>query len=191
MADAPRGKVGGTRRALLGRAMLAAPLLMAAAPGPDVNGFRLPSLEGGELDFATWRGRVLLVVNTASFCGYTPQYAALQRLHDRFEARGLTVVGVPSNDFNQESADNQRIREFCDAQFGIEFPMAALSHVRGPQAVPLFRWLAAQGGGEPRWNFHKYLVARDGRSVRGFVTGVEPESATLVQAIEGALLTTS
>lgn len=169
------------------RAILAAPLLMAAASGADVYGFRLPSLEGGEIDFAAWRGRVLLVVNTASFCGYTPQYAALQRLHDRFQARGLTVVGVPSNDFNQESADNRRIREFCDAQFGIEFPMAALSHVRGPQAVPLFRWLAAQGGGEPRWNFHKYLVARNGRTVRGFATGVEPESIEMLRAIETAL----
>ena len=169
------------------RAILAAPLLMAAAPGSDVYGFRLPSLEGGELDLAAWRGRVLLVVNTASFCGYTPQYAALQRLHDRFQARGLTVLGVPSNDFNQESADNRQIREFCDAQFGIEFPMAALSHVRGPQAIPLFRWLAARGGGEPRWNFHKYIVGRDGRTVRGFATGVEPESTEMVQKIEMTL----
>ena len=169
------------------RAILAAPLLMAAAPGSDVYGFRLPSLEGGELDLAAWRGRVLLVVNTASFCGYTPQYAALQRLHDRFQARGLTVLGVPSNDFNQESADNRQIREFCDAQFGIEFPMAALSHVRGPQAIPLFRWLAARGGGEPRWNFHKYLLARDGRVVDQYSSLTAPDSATLVRAIEQQL----
>jgi glutathione peroxidase len=169
------------------RAILAAPLLMAAAPGSGIYDFRLSSLEGGELDLAAWRGRVLLVVNTASFCGYTPQYAALQRLHDRFQARGLTVLGVPSNDFNQESADNRQIREFCDAQFGIEFPMAALSHVRGPQAIPLFRWLAARGGGEPRWNFHKYLVGRDGRAVRGFATGVEPESIEMLRGIETAL----
>jgi glutathione peroxidase len=169
------------------RAILAAPLLMAAAPEPDVFGFRLPSLEGDELDLGAWRGRVLLVVNTASFCGYTPQYAALQRLHDRFAARGLTVLGVPSNDFNQESADNRQIREFCDGQFGIAFPMAALSHVRGSQAIPLFRFLAARGGGEPRWNFHKYLVSRDGRRVRGFATRVEPESIEMLRAIETAL----
>jgi glutathione peroxidase len=174
------------------RAILAAPLLMAASPATtDAWSFRIPSLEGGEHDLAVWRGRVLLVVNTASFCGYTPQYAALQRLHDRFEARGLTVLGVPSNDFNQESADNRQIREFCDAQFGIEFPMAALAHVRGRQAIPLFRWLAAQGGGEPRWNFHKYLVARDGRTVRGFATGVEPGSTEMVQAIEASLAVSS
>lgn len=170
------------------RAILAAPLLMAASPPlPDAWSFRLPSLEGGEHDLAAWRGRVLLVVNTASFCGYTPQYAALQRLHERFQARGLVVLGVPSNDFNQESADNAAIREFCDAQFGIAFPMAALSHVRGAEAIPLFRWLAARGGGEPRWNFHKYLVARDGRTVRGFATRVEPESIEMLRAVEAAL----
>ena len=179
MADAPR------------RAILAAPLLMAAAPAParalEAWSFRVPSLEGGELDLAAWRGRVLLVVNTASFCGFTRQYADLQRLHDRFQARGLTVLGVPSNDFNQESADNATIREFRDAQFGIEFPMAALSHVRGDQAIPLFRWLAAEGGGEPRWNFHKYLVGRDGRTVQGFATRVEPESPEMIGAVEAAL----
>ena len=169
------------------RAILAAPLLMAAGPATDAYGFRLPSLDGGEHDLSAWRGRVLLVVNTASFCGYTPQYAALQRLHERFQPRGLVVLGVPSNDFNQESADNRQIREFCDAQFGIDFPMATLSHVRGPQAIPLFRWLAERGGGEPRWNFHKYLVARDGRTVRGFATRVEPESIEMLRAIQGVL----
>lgn len=173
---------------LLRRAVLAAPLLMAASPTPpEVWSFKLPSLDGGELDLGVWRGRVLLVVNTASFCGFTPQYAALQRLHERFEARGLSVLGVPSNDFNQESADNRQIREFCDAEFGITFPMATLSHVKGPEAIPLFRMLAARGGGEPSWNFHKYLVARDGRTVQGFATRVEPESPEMVQAIEAAL----
>lgn len=175
MADVPR-------RA----ALLAAPLLMAAAPG-DAYGFRLPALEGGELDLAAFRGRPMLVANTASFCGFTPQYAALQRVHERFGPRGLVVLGVPSNDFNQESADNAAIREFCDAQFGIDFPMAALSHVTGQGAHPFFRWLAAQGGGEPRWNFHKYLVARDGAAVRGYATRVDPEGAELTAAIEASL----
>lgn len=173
------------------RAILAAPLLMAAGPDADAYGFRLPSLEGGELDLSAWRGRALLVVNTASFCGYTPQYAALQRLHERFRDGGLVVLGVPSNDFNQESTDNRQVREFCDAQFGIDFPMAALAHVRGPQAIPLFRWLAARGGGEPRWNFHKYLVARDGRAVRGFATRVEPEGIEMLRAIQASLAATA
>jgi glutathione peroxidase len=171
------------------RALLALPLMASAATAaePDAYGFRFPALEGGELDLGAWRGRVLLVVNTASFCGYTPQYAALQRLHERFQARGLVVLGVPSNDFNQEAGTNREVREFCDAQFGIDFPMAAISHVRGTQAHPFFRWAAARAGGEPRWNFHKYLVARDGRSVRGFATRVTPDGIELTRAIESAL----
>ncbi len=175
----------------LSRRAIAALPLMAAIPAgasePDAFSFRFAALEGGEIDLAAWRGRVLLVVNTASFCGFTPQYAALQRVHDRYQARGLVVLGVPSNDFNQESGNERQIREFCDAQFGIEFPMAGLTRVRGVQAHPFFRWAGARAGGEPRWNFHKFLVARDGRRVQGFATRVEPESRELIQAIEAAL----
>lgn len=178
MADVPR------------RALLAAPLLMAAAPAAAAQtafDFTLDALEGGALPLAELRGRALMVVNTASFCGFTPQYAALQRLHDRFEARGFAVLGVPSNDFNQESQDNARIRQFCDTMFGITFPMAALTRVRGREAHPLFAWLAARAGGPPRWNFHKYLVARDGVTVRAFPTATEPEAPVLLRAVEAAL----
>jgi glutathione peroxidase len=175
MADVPR------------RLVLASPLLMAAAPAPSVFDFTLLRLEGGDMPLAEFRGRALMVVNTASFCGFTPQYAALQRLHDRFEARGFAVIGVPSNDFRQESTDNARIRQFCDTMFGITFPMAALTRVRGPEAHPLFAWLARSAGGPPRWNFHKFLVARDGRSVRAFPTATEPEAPVLVRAVEAAL----
>lgn len=169
------------------RALLGTPLLMAAAPAQDAWSFRFPALDGGEHDLAAWRGRVLLVVNTASFCGFTPQYAALQRLHERYRERGLVVIGVPSNDFNQEAGSARQVREFCDAQFGIDFPMAGLASVRGAGAHPFFRWAAAQAGGAPRWNFHKYLVARDGRTVRGFATSVAPDGAAMIRAIETAL----
>lgn len=169
------------------RLLLASPLLMAAAPAPTAFDFTLPRLEGGDLPLAEFRGRALMVVNTASFCGFTPQYAALQRLHDRFEERGFAVLGVPSNDFRQESTDNERIRQFCDTMFGITFPMTALTRVRGEGAHPLFAWLARQAGGPPRWNFHKYLVARDGRSVRAFATATQPEAPVLVRAVEAAL----
>ncbi|MCA3279977.1 MAG: glutathione peroxidase [Roseomonas sp.] len=169
------------------RALLALPL-MAAAPAPVTAwDFRFPALEGGEHVLAAWRGRVLLVVNTASFCGFTQQYAALQRLYEAHEGAGLVVLGVPSNDFNQESQDGRKIREFCDAQFGITFPMAALSLVRGPEAHPFYRWAATLAGGEPRWNFHKYLVSRDGRQVQGFPTRIDPASPTLKRALEQAL----
>ena len=129
------------------RALLAMPLLMtrpAAAQDRTAFDFSLDALEGGKLPLAEMRGRALLVVNTASFCGFTPQFAALQRLHDRFEPRGFAVLGVPSNDFNQESADNRAIRQFCDTMFGITFPMATLTRVRGQGAHPLFAWLAAR-----------------------------------------------
>ena len=169
------------------RALLALPL-MAAAPAPSTAwDFRFPSLEGGEHNLAAWRGRVLLVVNTASFCGFTGQYAALQRLHDRFEPRGFALIGVPSNDFRQESEDNARIRQFCDAMYGITFPMAALTRVRGQGAHPLYAWLARQGGGPPGWNFHKFLVTRDGRTVRSFPTATSPEAPPVLLAINAAL----
>jgi glutathione peroxidase len=181
MAETPR-------RALL----LAAPLLMAAAPTPaDAFGFRLTALGGGELDLGPFRGRPLLVTNTASFCGYTPQYAALQRVHERFEGRGLVVIGVPSNDFNQEASDEGTIREFCEGMFGIDFPMAGLTRVRGRDAHPFFRWAAERAGGPPRWNFHKYLVARDGLSVRAFATAAAPDGPEVTRAIEAALAATS
>lgn len=170
------------RRALLGLALMA-----GQAQAAGLTGFTLSRLEGGEMPLSEFAGRVVLVVNTASFCGYTSQYAALQALHERYESRGLTVLGVPSNDFNQESSDNSRIREFCDGMFGITFPMAGLTAVRGARAVPLYQWLAARAGGAPRWNFHKYLVARDGMRVTAFATQVEPRAPQLIRAIEAAL----
>jgi glutathione peroxidase len=173
-----------TRRAALAVALI--PAAAARASERTAFDFGFTSLEGDPLPLARFRGRVLLVVNTASFCGFTPQYAALQRLHERYEAQGLTVLGVPSNDFNQESSDARRVREFCDAMFGITFPMANLNHVRGANAHPFFAW-AAERAGPVRWNFHKYLVARDGRRVTGFGTHVAPDSAALIRAIEQAL----
>jgi glutathione peroxidase len=163
------------------------PLLMAAAPAATAFDFTLEALEGGPLSLAPFRGGALLVVNTASFCGFTPQYAALQRLHDRLAPRGFAVIGVPSNDFRQESTDAARIREFCDTTYGITFPMAGLTQVRGEGAHPLFAWLAARAGGPPRWNFHKYLVARDGRAVRSFPTATEPDSPGFLRAVEAVL----
>ncbi len=172
------------RRTLLAAGMLA--MTGAAGAETDAFAFRFRALEGGELPLAPFRGRPMLVVNTASFCGYTPQYAGLQRLHERFGPRGLLVLGVPSQELQQESADEAAIRSFCDARFGIDFPMAGLERVRGRDAHPFFVWAAAAAG-PVRWNFHKYLVSADGRRVQGFATNVEPEAPALVRAIEAAL----
>jgi len=135
-----------------------------------------------------YAGKVVLVVNTASQCGYTPQYEGLEALYRKYQARGLVVLGFPSNDFGgQEPGSNKEIAAFCTNQYAIEFPMFAKTIVRGPQANPLYADLARAGGAEPRWNFHKYLVDRSGRQVMSFDTKVAPNDARLVGAIEKLL----
>jgi glutathione peroxidase len=149
--------------------------------------FSFPSIDEGLLDFAELTGRVLLVANTASFCGYTYQYEGLERLHKSASPRGLTVIGVPSQDFNQESADNKTVKTFCEATFGVEFPMAGITHVRGPQAAPFYVWVREQKHWQPDWNFNKVLIGRDGRIVGTFGSGDEPGGPTLSQAVATAL----
>ena len=134
-----------------------------------------------------YAGRVLLVVNTASYCGFTPQYRGLEALYTRYRDAGLVVLGFPSNDFAQEKASNREIADFCENTFGVRFPMFAASAVRGRDANPLFRQLAERAGQAPRWNFHKYLVARDGTVVGQWGATTTPQSAELVQAIERQL----
>ena len=134
-----------------------------------------------------YSGRVLLVVNTASFCGFTPQYQGLEALHARYRERGLVVLGFPSNDFAQEKGSNKEIAEFCENTFGVKFPMFAKSAVRGSDANPLFRQLARQTGSAPVWNFHKYLVGRDGQVVASYGSRTRPDDPELLRALERQL----
>ena len=135
-----------------------------------------------------YRGKVLLVVNTASFCGFTGQYEGLEALYKRYQGKGLVVLGFPSNDFAQEGGDNQQIAAFCENTFGVKFPMFAKSNVKGDGASPLYRQLAQQSGGRvPRWNFYKYLVGRDGQVIDSYSSLTDPNNAGLVRAIETAL----
>ena len=135
-----------------------------------------------------YAGKVVLVVNTASQCGYTPQYEGLEALYRKYKARGLVVLGFPSNDFGgQEPGSNKEIASFCVNQYAVEFPMFGKSSVRGAQANPLFAELARASGAAPRWNFHKYLVDRSGRQVMSFDTKVAPGDPKLVGAIERLL----
>mgnify|MGYP000095981257 CR=1 FL=1 len=134
-----------------------------------------------------YAGRVLLVVNTASFCGYTPQYGALEALHARYKDRGLAVLGFPSNDFAQEKGSNREIADFCESTFGVKFPMFVKTTVRGPDAHPFYRQLAGQSGQAPAWNFHKYLISRDGKVVANFPSATAPDSPAVVRAIEAQL----
>lgn len=138
-------------------------------------------------DLCQYAGRVLLVVNTASFCGFTKQYTGLEALDQRYRARGFTVLGFPSNDFSQEKGSNAEIAEFCESTFGVKFPMFVKSAVRGSDANPLFRELAAQTGTTPKWNFYKYLVGRDGRVVKAFSSVTAPDDAELLRALEKEL----
>lgn len=132
-------------------------------------------------------GKLMLVVNTASYCGFTGQYSGLEALYRRYRERGLVVVGFPSNDFAQEPGDERQISEFCRLTYDVQFPMYEKLSVRGDSAHPFFRQLAERGGGAPSWNFHKYLIDRDGETVTGFPTRVEPTDPTFVAALEARL----
>ena len=142
------------------RHLIAAATLLAvtaAAPAPrSAYDFTMTTIDGAPMPFAQYKGRVLLVVNTASFCGFTPQYEALQALSEKYQAKGLTVVGVPSGDFaGQEYADNGKIKKFCESKFGIKFPLAEKADVIGPNAAPFYKWASATMGDAavPKWNF--------------------------------------
>jgi glutathione peroxidase len=145
------------------------------------------TLAGQPQSLSAYRGKVALVVNTASECGYTPQYADLQRLYDEYKARGLVVLGFPSNDFGaQEPGTAQEIASFCSTRYGVSFPLFEKVHTHGAGQSPVYRFLTAQHG-EPKWNFHKYLVGKDGTVKQAFPSRVGPTSPELRQAIDAAL----
>ena len=136
----------------------------------------------------TYGGQVLLVVNTASKCGFTPQFQALEDLHTRYKARGFAVLGFPSGDFMaQEFTDEKQIQEFCTLTYGVKFPMFQKVHVKGDQATPFYKALAKAAGEAPEWNFHKYLIGRDGKVVAGFGSRTKPDAPEVIAAIEAAL----
>jgi len=152
--------------------------------------FEFERIEGGRLWLDEWRGRPVLLVNTASECGFTPQYAELQELWERYKDRGLVVLGVPSNDFGgQEPGDEAQIREFCDTRYGVDFPMAAKVQVVGEEAHPFYRWVVSELGeaGAPRWNFHKYLVGPDGELAGVWPSSVSPTDTEVIDTIEETL----
>jgi glutathione peroxidase len=150
--------------------------------------FSFPALSGDDIRLAAFTGHPLLVVNTASLCGYTPQYAGLQTLWTEFHERGLSIVGVPSNDFEQEPGGAAEIAETAQHQYSVTFPMAAKAVVIGSGAHPFYKWAAqARPKDVPRWNFHKYLVGRDGYIADVFASAVEPTDTRVKTAIARAL----
>jgi glutathione peroxidase len=163
----------------------------AAAPAascPALLQYTFPRLQDEKPQpLCQYSGRVVLVVNTASFCQYTPQYEGLEALYAKYRQRGLVVLGFPSNDFAQESGDNKQIADFCENTFGVKFPMFGKSSVRGADANPLFRQLAAQTGHAPQWNFHKYLIGRDGKIVAQYASSTRPDDPALLKTLEQQL----
>jgi glutathione peroxidase len=147
--------------------------------------FSFPALKGGDIRLADYAGKPILVVNTASQCGYTPQYAGLQQLWTRFHERGLVIVGVPSNDFGgQEPGSATDIEHTAHGAYRVTFPLAAKVDVKGAGAHPFYKWAATERLLDaPRWNFHKYLIGRDGRIVASFPSAVEPMDARVIDAI--------
>ena len=173
------------KRLLLALALFALPALAQACPG--LLDHRYISLQGKPVNLCDFAGRPILVVNTASKCGYTPQFEKLEALHKRYQGRGLVVLGFPSNDFNQELATNQEIAQFCKLTYFVEFPMIERGSVSGPGANAFFKQLAAATGTSPQWNFHKYLIAPDGRTVHSFGSQVEPDSRELMSKLRPML----
>lgn len=152
--------------------------------------FEFTAIDGGPLPLSRFRGKAVLVVNTASECGLTPQYEGLEQLWRDYRERGLVVLGVPSNDFGgQEPGTEAQIQEFCRTSFGVDFPMTAKAIVKGEDAHPFYRWAKERLGeaGEPRWNFHKLLIGKDGEAVVGISARTEPTSPEMIEAVEGAL----
>jgi len=172
--------------------LVTAPASVKAGPTQMGNAFdyQFTSIDGKPMPLSAYAGKALLVVNTASFCGFTQQYSGLQKLHDAYEAKGLVVVGVPSNDFGgQEPGSEGKIKEFCEGNFGITFPMTEKNVVKGPNAHPFYKWVVEVLGPKaaPGWNFHKYLIARDGTLVQSFFSGTAPDAKDLIAAIDAEL----
>ena len=183
-----------SRRHFAAAAAIACLVLTPALPGSARTGgahdFSFVSIEGEPLPISRFEGKALLVVNTASRCGFTHQYADLQALWVRYRDRGLVVLGVPSNDFGgQEPGSSAEIKEFCEVNFSVDFPMTQKQQVRGTKAHPMFRWFAAELGkkGHPTWNFHKFLITPDGRVVEAWPARISPSSEQVAAAIEGVL----
>ena len=151
--------------------------------------FKIESITGELINFNDYKDKVILVVNTASYCGFTKQYEELQELWDTYKSQGLIVLGIPSNSFNQEKTNNLEIKKFCEVNFDINFPLSTITEVKGKNAHDLFKWAEKNYGKSaiPKWNFHKILINKDGKIEDTFVSFTKPMSKKIVQKIEEIL----
>ena len=151
--------------------------------------FSIESISGETINFNEYKNKVVLIVNTASYCGFTKQYQELQSLWDKYRSNGLIVLGVPSNSFNQEKKNNSEIKEFCEVNFNINFPLSTISEVKGENAHELYKWARDNHGKSaiPKWNFHKILINKEGKIEDTFASFTKPMSKKLVTKIENIL----
>mgnify|MGYP001392231559 CR=1 FL=1 len=168
------------------RALAVLLALSTSFPAWSAEGFRFASIDGGEIDLGDWRGKPVLVVNTASLCGYAGQFDALQALHERFGEKAL-ILAVPSDDFNQELGDEAAVKEYCAVTFDLTLPMTEITHVKGAEAHPFYTWLRQETGFVPGWNFNKVLIAPDGSIAGTFGAPVKPEGPQIAGRIEAML----
>jgi glutathione peroxidase len=153
----------------------------------SVHEFTLDSIDGKPAPLSQYKGKVLLIVNVASKCGYTPQYTGLEALYEKYKDKGVVVLGFPANDFGlQEPGTNEEIKDFCSRTYSVKFPLYSKISVKGDTKAPLYQYLTAEGG-EVKWNFTKFLVGKDGKVIKKFDSKVTPDSAELTSAIEAAL----
>ena len=157
----------------------------------SVYDFTLNSIDGATTPLASFKGKVVLLVNVASKCGFTPQYAGLEKLYEKYKDKGFVIVGVPANNFGaQEPGSNEEIKTFCSRNYNVTFPMMSKVSVKGKDTAPLYQYLTdakAKTGGEIQWNFTKFLVDKKGNVINRFESAVTPEAADLVKAVEAAL----
>ena len=151
--------------------------------------FSIESISGGDISLADYKNKVVLLVNTASQCGFTPQYAGLQKIYDRYKDDGFVVLGVPSDDFNQELSSDDDVKKFCEIIYGVNFPLTSIQKIKGDSAHPLYKWISGNTSviGQPRWNFHKYLISKEGQVLNWFSSMTSPTSDGLLKQVEQAL----
>lgn len=175
---------------LLGLLCLGCVASAAHADGKTAYDFSLEAIDGSPMPLTHYQGKVLLVVNTASECGFTPQYEGLETLYETYKDQGFVIIGVPSNEFGgQEPGSNDDIKTFCESRYHITFPMAGKTVATGDEAHPFYRWVKSELGmlSAPKWNFHKYLIGRHGEALDYFHSTTKPDSNALKNAIEAAL----
>ena len=151
--------------------------------------FKIKSISGGIIDLGDYKNKVVLLVNTASYCGFTKQYADLQVLWDKYKTNGLVVLGIPSNSFNQEKSNDKEVKDFCEFDFNINFPMSTITTVKGDNAHEIFKWAKDNFGKSaiPKWNFHKILINKDGKVEETFSSFTNPMSKKIINKIEKLL----